>query len=356
MVQSQSASNTKVKELTQDEIQDLIDQLPRTSLVSFTGGEPFLRRDMMDILKYTATQHRCHIITNGTLLSEGIAEELVNIGSRNILGRGLLLIGISLQGPEDVHTVITHHQRAYQRTLEGVKRLRAYRRTKGRSYPLINLKAVICKQNVHTLSHIFSIAEDLEVDICNFIVENRSDHFQRLNLEKGELKTGSGPPGPWWTLEDLSILQRELERIQRRAVKARAQVRFSPQNMPPHEIVKYYANEIDLQKYICYAPWSKIGISAYGDVGLCHNYIFGNIREQRLRDIWYGGRIKQFRKTLKAAKVFPSCNGCCFLERDTSVPSGKIGQGDPAREARRCSRLLNPTDLEVKGSPSEDYG
>jgi mycofactocin radical SAM maturase len=66
-------------ELTTKEGLDLIDQLSKAKvfMLSFGGGEPFIRKDFLDILQYACTRNIGTIIsTNGSLIGDNIARLL----------------------------------------------------------------------------------------------------------------------------------------------------------------------------------------------------------------------------------------------------------------------------------------
>ncbi len=84
------------EELDTKQALDMIDQMKRagTQLISITGGEPLLRKDIGQIVKYIKRQGMvCKLNTNGVLLDERRLAEL----------SGLDLLQVSLDGPPDVH-------------------------------------------------------------------------------------------------------------------------------------------------------------------------------------------------------------------------------------------------------------
>jgi radical SAM protein with 4Fe4S-binding SPASM domain len=64
---------------------------------------------------------------------------------------------------------------------------------------------------------------------------------------------------------------------------------------------------------LCYAPHVQLSFSPNGDVSACcmsRSHILGNLRVDRLDDIWHGERLRQFRDQLRRY-VFPSgCESC----------------------------------------------
>lgn len=76
-------------ELTFLEIVFLIDSLYQWGVmdITFAGGEPFLRKDIMDIMKYANEKRGLNstIVTNGSLLSEQDLENLEKLKNVNLL-------------------------------------------------------------------------------------------------------------------------------------------------------------------------------------------------------------------------------------------------------------------------------
>ena len=65
-----SPRNDRLDWLSVDEVRDYLDEIAReklpTRLVGFTGGEPFLNRDMVPILELTLQYGPATVLTNGT--------------------------------------------------------------------------------------------------------------------------------------------------------------------------------------------------------------------------------------------------------------------------------------------------
>ncbi len=90
--------NIKVKELETAHVFSLISELSRlgTRIIHFTGGEPLLREDIGMIIDCCSERGiLTSINSNGSLMKQRI-KELKNLN----------LVGLSLDGPEDVHDSI----------------------------------------------------------------------------------------------------------------------------------------------------------------------------------------------------------------------------------------------------------
>lgn len=298
------------EELTREEIKGIIDQLPRFSLITFTGGEPFLRRDFFDILEYASQRNKCHIITNGTLITEAIAMKLIDKGCENLLQKGLVLIAISLQGREEIHDRIVDRKGAFKKTIEGIKLLVKYRKKKRKLYPLINIPTVMSVDNSGSFSEMVAIAEEVGIDIISFLtmqVLPSWERFEGISIEEINKYPSSS------ISIDTHQLKREIESVLSMIRKTRVQIRFSPSEAPISDIIRFYDGTANLKDYRCFSPWYKIYITSNGDVVPCINYKFGNLREKSFKEIWNGDKAVRFRKGLKD-KLFPVCIGCCMLE------------------------------------------
>jgi MoaA/NifB/PqqE/SkfB family radical SAM enzyme len=101
----------KQYELNKFEILNIIDQLPHKSNVTFTGGEIFLKNGIEEIIEKTAAKHHVTIATNGLLLSNH-AEMVVK--------KCVEAIGVSLDGPPEVHNRIRNVRNAFEKLEESL--------------------------------------------------------------------------------------------------------------------------------------------------------------------------------------------------------------------------------------------
>ena len=71
--------------LNTSETVELIDRIIAgywPSVLSFTGGEPLLRHDIIDLIRHASKRTYCNLITNGTLMTDGLTRDLVDAGVR----------------------------------------------------------------------------------------------------------------------------------------------------------------------------------------------------------------------------------------------------------------------------------
>jgi len=296
------------QELTADQWRAVIDQVPRLSLVTFTGGEPFIRNDLLDVVEYAGRRHRCHIITNATLIDEQTAVRLVDLRPRHRFGPGLGFIGVSIQGSRETHDRVTGRAGSFDKAVEAVRMVQQIKAELGSQLPRFHITTVISEVTVNDLPDVVSLAADLGVEACNFPLEDRGLD-QHLGRE-ADLADFARPPVPVATIPE-PLLRDIYVRTSRSARDRKIELRWP--RMPLDDIVAHYQNRFDLRGFNCYAPWTKLYISYYGAVHPCNFFDVGNVRDKPLGSIWNGDEFRSFRRRLSAQHLFAICPGCCEL-------------------------------------------
>jgi MoaA/NifB/PqqE/SkfB family radical SAM enzyme len=293
----------KNEEITISEIKNVIDQTPPFCIIIFSGGEPFCRKDIMEILKYATKKRRCHIVTNAALMKPEDAHLLVDLG--------LLSIGVSVDGDAETHDSIRGIPGTFERTARNIREIKKYRSSVGKKRPVINLKTVISNGNINKLIDIYSIGKELGVDYCTFQLENTSLEISALHLNH-DFSPYILPPSPVQNI-DRKILENALTNLKNSKGEKPA-IRFIP-NFSLVDIQAHYDNSIEIDNFICQAPWIGMNISPYGEVFPCFNYSIGNIKNDPILKLWNNPRFRLFRQTIKRNGLFEGCVGCCDLER-----------------------------------------
>ncbi|MEF2964812.1 radical SAM protein [Paenibacillus sp. M1] len=103
-------------EMSTREAMDFIDDLADFSVpvLLFSGGEPLMRRDLVDLVAYASGKGlRAVLSTNGTLITSGKA--------RRLKEAGLQYAGISLDGLEDKHDRFRGVNGSFEQGLAGIR-------------------------------------------------------------------------------------------------------------------------------------------------------------------------------------------------------------------------------------------
>jgi MoaA/NifB/PqqE/SkfB family radical SAM enzyme len=109
-----------MNELGVDEIGNIFEQLPPMDAVRLTGGEPFLRKDLLDITHLAQDKLRpiyMHITTNGIA-----TDHIIQFCEERIKNTKLYLL-VSVDGMEEKHNQIRRHRDAWARAIETIREL-----------------------------------------------------------------------------------------------------------------------------------------------------------------------------------------------------------------------------------------
>lgn len=305
-------------ELSADEFIKLIASIPKFSLITFTGGEPLLKRDALKIINYALETHRCNVITNGVMMTENHIQVFVD--------KRLLLLGVSIDGIGQSHDQQRGMKGAYDTVIHNLKQLQEYKNRKRAKYPLLDIKTVITKENVSTLEEIYQCAQNMDADFLTLSLQKVSNiQFQAnfINDLKDSRLYASLPIEPYI---DLGVLAKHVSYIIKKSSKMKTKLRLYPMMLGTEGIETYFNNgkKLSDQYKPCFEPWSGMQISPAGDAYPCLAYRVGNVRESNLMSIYNSTKFREFRNKLRTLGLFPGCAGCCYL-REKSLVSFALG-------------------------------
>lgn len=293
--------------LTTDEIKRVIDEASELNVVVFTieGGEPFMRRDLPDILEYIRgnSDISIDILTNGTLITHKLADTLANI-----LDPGWDRFQVSLVGyDEESHRCVVGRN-SFQRVNTGVKALVE----NGFS---VRSNTVITTQNFDHLHDIYYLANDIALN----------DGFTiALPLYFDD---------PFYS--DTSRTMKAIRSINKALDREKENGGVTIRGIPPFYYIPgirtiaydLLADEFgDVNRTGCEGASSKININFNGDVYPCvflqyDEFKMGNVKTGRIKDIWttpennsYVFREGRACSSHKCGEceISPFCAGGCF--------------------------------------------
>jgi 12,18-didecarboxysiroheme deacetylase len=134
-------------ELSTKEGYALIDDLAQfgAPVILFSGGEPLMRKDLLDLASYaTKSGVRAVISTNGTLISRDVARDLKKVG--------LSYVGVSLDGLRPTNDKFRGVQGSFDRALEGIRNCQ-------KEGIKVGLRFTMNKHNVEDIPEIFKLLE-----------------------------------------------------------------------------------------------------------------------------------------------------------------------------------------------------
>ena len=288
-------------ELDKNEVLSVMQQLPHGSNITFTGGEVFLKRGIDEILEKTAIRHRITIASNGVLL-EKYSDLLVEYDVQ--------AIGISLDGPPKVHDYIRNQKGVFQHLQAGLQALTEVKKKANSRFPKININSVILRENFATLPEIVFEVKRIGLNSCTFQIFDPSISRSGVALQD-HIDYDQNPLNKVENIDPF-LLKQSLQKVVEQGQRHHVKVSFSPP-LSIDEIVLYYQKKFNFTKWRCHLPWNTLRISPYGDVYPCLNYFVGNVRKNKLSELWNNDRYVQFRRLLGTEVIFQACVGCCKM-------------------------------------------
>lgn len=290
--------NRKSKLLSLEEYARLSVTLPDLELLLVSGGEPFLRSDLTEIIEvfYKNSKVRTLFIpTNGSMPSR-----IVNTVREMLrcMPNLQLTLMFSLEGVADEHDRIHGQLGAFQLVVETIRRLstiRAHQQLKRRPPLAVLLNSVVSSQNI-----------DQILPLMHFAQQNLS-----VNAHTFSPMRGRGPAESWGAPEphDFEAL------IQ--AAQPYFDHYFGIEPLALKAILDRYALWLNLIRgeglpYQCQAG-NYIGvIEPDGGVRLCElTPLIGNLRVAGFDfdRVWFSSEAEQMRKQIQGC----SCTHACFI-------------------------------------------
>ncbi len=274
--------------------------------VTITGGEPFCREDMGEILRFLSVSgFPITVRTNGTLLSRSMISRIATLKD--------IRFSLSLDGLSDVHDRIRGYKGAFAKTTDTMRALLE----SGVPVGNISVNCVISDKNYETLEDFVCQirrshpAVDIYFEHLGFTTRNAQKQFCLVTHQYfGKVVTRDNV-----SVEEVQIDTRKLARIVV-TIKNKYDKRifFRPE-IGEEEIHEYYYN-YDSVSYAgkCRVPWRELEISPGGDVYPCGiSFKIGNAVQESLKDIWGGKNMRLFRNVLAKNDFFSVCHRCCKL-------------------------------------------
>jgi AdoMet-dependent heme synthase len=278
-------------EMTFAEIRGLLDQLANAGVffLTLSGGEPLVRKDCFEIIEYARTlQFNVKLKTNAILIREREAAQLKALGVEQIQ--------ISVYSHRaEVHDTITKVRGSLERTLAGVRALRA----QGLKVSVAN---VLMKSNSNDSEEVRALAREVGANYTldptiTPMIDGRTDVLRYrasvADIERvfhdsalvGDVEEFCAPPGPI----DQGILE----------------------GLP------------------CSAGHTACYISPYGDLYPCVQFplLCGNVRHQKFTEIWEESPQLSEVRSIRG-KDLGTCSACSHLGTCTRCPGLAFMEGN----------------------------
>lgn len=253
--------------------------------VSWTGGEPVLREDIVDLTRYASKIGlRVNLITNGTLLNRQLIERLANAGLRSAQ--------VSLEGPnEDIHDGLTQTPGSFMRTTTGIRMLKE-------AGLFVHTNTTVNRLNAPHLADLIGFVKDLGMDrfSMNMVIPCGSACDAEVALSYTEMAELMASVQECARKEDIEFLW------------------YSP---TPYCIFNPVAARLGGKS--CAACEGLLSVAPNGDVYPCSSLSesVGNLLRTPFEKIWNGRRARYWRnkgyacRTCRKCEWFDVCAGAC---------------------------------------------
>ena len=299
------------KRMFKDDWLKLIDDIPKNSRITLTGGEPLAYKGFEEIFIKSNTNHYTNIITNGTLLNNNFFELFLNYKNFKILSVSIDTIGNKNRDFKDIQ---------WKKLVENLQNFKRMISKKG-SQIVINIKTVVTDENIHELSDLNKlVVDEIGADTHDLMLLKGSDlqHADIMHSYEEIFKQTKA-----YKYKNFEKLIDQLNLIRSRNMEKNKKAFLHP------NIIPLNSNEhIDKNKYeflnfenhlpdnfsTCLSPWTSVHINNDGNVIPCMAIPFGNVKTESLKDIYFSKVSESFKSEIKKCGTLPGCNRCGWLK------------------------------------------
>lgn len=305
------AKKTLTDELTREEKLALVDELVDIGVpaIMFAGGEPLCSPDLFDVIRYAHERGLYTVvITNGTLLSTENVQKLAKAGLDYIK------VSIDSANPK-IHNSL-RGEGCWEKAIKGIKKCINAGLFTGIAFTLT-------KASAKELPAIIALAKELgvrRVTIFNFVPSGRGKNVSHLDLAGVEREQilQQALQETYKLLMDLDGIEVSTTAPQGPRIVRANVLRMMPagkwlkvaRKLTPYGRIQALAGMLSMG---CSAGITIISIRPQGDVKPCDlmPVVIGNIRKQKLRDIWLGNTC--LNKLRNRDNIKGWCAFCRFL-------------------------------------------
>lgn len=287
-----SAENKKYEgELTTEEIKSAFKQIANDMdaskiLINVTGGEPLVRQDLCEVMKYATNELGFHwgMTTNGILLNDENIQKLKKANMETI--------SISIDGLEKTHDEFRGVPGSYKKIIKNIKNLK-----EADFVNRIEVTTVFHKKNIDQLNELYKTVLDLGIDSWRLI---SMDPIGRANENDDLLLNGKE-------------IKRILDFIKSKKNNKKMKIKYGC----PGFLGLDYEREARESYFYCRTGISIASILYNGDLFVCPNVpriqslIQGNIKKDNFKEVW-NNKYKEFRN--KERTKCEECNNCEYWE------------------------------------------
>ncbi len=290
-----SSGRPHPNELNTEEARRLIDALEQMKVfnISFSGGEPLVRPDIFELLRYTSQRSvGMDLLTNGFMITPEAIERLNETD--------IFSVQVSLDGTESTHDNFRGIRGSYKRAIEAVKLL-------GEANFTVSISSAITKQNVNEVPQIIDSAIELGANLY------KTTLFMPAGRGKGNIDELVLTPSE---VKDFSHMLKEKKK------EVGDKIVISNEDVYPwlsEKAMDGASNciEADESRRIgCTAGNTSMYITPDGRMAPCpflRDFEAGNVRTSTPKDIWNTSEMFAIFRNVKKGDLKGRCGDCELL-------------------------------------------
>ena len=301
-------------ELSIEQIEALAKELGGLHWVALSGGEPYLRKDLVEIIQAFYKHSRPNIMSHVT---NGYYPERVSITTGKIAAscpKSKVLVIFSLDGLEETHEQIRHSPGSFNRARESISSVQKHQH----EYPNLKTGIVITAQD-NNREELTPLIEYIESQIMpdDIYINLHRDHTQPCNVQVDPL-----------TLKHYQEAVVFYESIRaRKKLKGRKLLDrlLEGKNKIQKQTIAKIARESAYQ-LPCLAGKVSMVVDEMGNVYACEllKNSIGNLANQSFREIWFGERAHHLSNSITQNKCF--CTHECAMSSSLLFNPAKLFQ------------------------------
>ncbi len=294
---------------------NVIDQIPKNSRITLTGGEPTLfeynKNGFETIFKKANIFNETNMITNGLLLNDQKIDLLVKEKNFKVLAVSIDTIG-------NVNRDFKNHQWDFL-----VNQLNQFikLRDKEEDKTALDIKTVILEENIKDLFSIHKLVmEKLKADTHSlqmlkgaeiqhsdlmFDFEAIDKEYEAYQYKEFDL-----------LIEQLNLIKEYDYKHGYKSYLHPSLLDFGDNKSFKKEDLLYLNNKKHEPKHFstCYAPWGCVYINVDGNLFPCMAVPLGNVKTSKLSEIIFSKESQKFRDLVRAKGTLNGCNRCGYLK------------------------------------------
>lgn len=237
-------------------------------LINVTGGEPLVRDDLFEVMKYASDLgYKWGMTTNGILIND----EIISKMKETKMGT----VSISIDGLEKTHDEFRGMPGSYKKIMQNIKKLR-----EAKFLYCLQVTTVVSKSSINELDELYKVMKDLGVDswrIVNMDPIGRANDNAIIALEANDYR-------------------RLIDFIKDKRKHSKFDITYGCS----HFLGIKDEKEVRSQSFFCHTGYLTGSILYNGDIFVCPNVprrkdlIQGNIRKDDFVNTWENG-FKWFR-------------------------------------------------------------